>query len=46
MSVERLRSSAFAATALGFAAATVGVLLVLCLLIGAANLLLWLGRIF
>jgi len=43
--LTRLLNSAFTATALGFAAATTGVLIVICLLIGAAHLLIWIGGI-
>lgn len=44
--LERLLNSAFATTALGFAAAATGLLTVACLLIGAANLLSWIARVF
>jgi len=43
--LTRLLNSAFATTAIGFAAATTGVLIVVCFAIGAAHLLIWIGGI-
>lgn len=44
--LTRLLNSAFATTAIGFAAATTGVLVVVCFVIGAANLAVWLAGVF
>lgn len=44
--LTRLLNSAFTATALGFAAAATGVLIVVCFVIGAANLAVWLAGVF
>ncbi len=44
--LTRFTNSAFVTTALGFAAAACGVLLVVCLLVGFANIVQWLAGVF
>ena len=44
--LTRLLNSRYPAIALGYAAAAAGVLIVLCFVIGAANLAVWLAGVF